>query len=70
MKTASRSEPYEASTENEEMQGLNTKFAVCRDSWYVSSDYRSLVGLVEEYITLEDGDMFCIENGDCKIVNH
>ncbi|MDD2891643.1 MAG: glutamine--fructose-6-phosphate transaminase (isomerizing) [Candidatus Gracilibacteria bacterium] len=40
-----------------------------RDSWYVSSDYRSLIGLVDEYITLEDGDLFCIENNDYKVVN-
>lgn len=39
-------------------------------SWYVSSDYRSLIGLVDEYITLEDGDMFSIENGDYKVINH
>ncbi|MDD5376739.1 MAG: glutamine--fructose-6-phosphate transaminase (isomerizing) [Candidatus Gracilibacteria bacterium] len=39
------------------------------DSCYVSSDYRSLIGTVEEYITLEDGDIFCIENGDYRIVN-
>lgn len=39
------------------------------NSWYVSSDHNSLVGLVDEYITLEDGDMFCIENGHYKVVN-
>lgn len=38
--------------------------------FYVSSDYRSLIGLVDEYVTLDDGDMFCIENGDYKVVNH
>lgn len=40
-----------------------------KDAWFVSSDYRSLIGGVDEYITLEDGDMFCIENGDYKVVN-
>ena len=39
------------------------------NAWYVSSDYKSLIGLVDEYITLEDGDIFCIENGECKIIN-
>lgn len=38
-------------------------------SWYVSSDYRSLIGLVDEYITLEDGDMFYLEGEDYKVVN-
>jgi len=38
--------------------------------FYISSDYRSLVGLVDEYITLEDGDLFCIENDDCRVINH
>lgn len=38
--------------------------------WYVSSDRRSLGGLVDETVTLEDGDMFCIENGHYRIVNN
>lgn len=37
---------------------------------YVSSDYRSLIGLVTEYMTLEDGDMFLLENGEYTILNH
>ena len=50
---------------------IGTKKSEWKNSgeWYVSSDYRSLVGLVDEYITLEDGDMFYIENNDYKIVN-
>lgn len=38
--------------------------------WYISSDYRSLIGLCTEYITLEDGDIFRIQNGQLIIVNN
>lgn len=27
---------------------------------YISSDYRSLIGLIDEYVILEDGDMFLV----------
>lgn len=27
---------------------------------FVSSDYRSLIGLIDDYIILEDGDMFLL----------
>lgn len=50
-------------------QEESNKISSKDSEWYVSSDYRSLIGLVEEYITLEDGDMFCIENGNYKVVN-
>ena len=40
-----------------------------KDETYVSSDYRSLIGIATEYITLEDGDIFLIENGRYRIEN-
>lgn len=49
----------------------NERRAIPRSSeFYISSDYRSLIGLVDEYITLEDGDLFSIAKGDYRIVNH
>ena len=27
---------------------------------YISSDYRSLIGLIDDYIILEDGDIFLL----------
>jgi glutamine---fructose-6-phosphate transaminase (isomerizing) len=34
---------------------------------YVSSDYRSLIGLIDEYVILEDGDMFLLTPTDYTI---
>ncbi len=38
-------------------------------SVYVSSDYRSLAGLADEYVALEDGDIFIVEDGKYTIHN-
>lgn len=40
------------------------------NSFYVSSDYRSLSGLADEYIALEDGDIFIIKDGEYIIQNN
>lgn len=34
------------------------------DERFVSSDYRSLIGLIDEYVILEDGDMFLMTPED------
>ncbi len=34
---------------------------------FVSSDYRSLIWLIDEYIILEDGDMFLLSNDDYSV---
>ena len=38
------------------------------DARYISSDYRSLIGLIDDYIILEDGDIFQMTRDDYKIV--
>jgi len=43
---------------------------VAGKSFYVSSDYRSLAGLAEEYIALEYGDIFIIKDGQYIIQNN
>lgn len=36
---------------------------------YISSDYRSLIGLIDDYIILEDGDIFMMTPDDYTILS-
>ena len=36
---------------------------------YISSDYRSLIGLIDDYIILEDGDIFMITPDNYTILS-
>jgi glucosamine--fructose-6-phosphate aminotransferase (isomerizing) len=36
---------------------------------FVSSDYRSLIGLIDDYVILEDGDMFMLTPEDYTILS-
>ena len=40
-----------------------------KEDMYISSDYRSLIGKAEEYVTLEDGDMFFIEKQNYRVLS-
>ncbi len=39
-----------------------------KDERYVSSDYRSLIGLIDEYVILEDGDIFLLTPEDYTLL--
>ena len=36
---------------------------------FISSDYRALIGLIEDYIILEDGDVFMMTPTDYTIIS-
>lgn len=36
---------------------------------FISSDYRSLIGLIDEYVILEDGDIFMVSPDDYTIIS-
>ena len=40
-----------------------------KDARYISSDYRSLIGLIDDYIILEDGDIFLLTLDDYTILS-
>jgi glutamine---fructose-6-phosphate transaminase (isomerizing) len=40
-----------------------------RDARYISSDYRSLIGLIDDYIILDDGDIFQITSDNYTILS-
>jgi glucosamine 6-phosphate synthetase-like amidotransferase/phosphosugar isomerase protein len=40
-----------------------------KDARYISSDYRSLIGLIDDYIILEDGDIFLLTLDNYKILS-
>ena len=41
-----------------------------KDERFISSDYRSLIGLIDDYIILEDGDIFLVTPEDYSIISN
>lgn len=40
-----------------------------KDVRYISSDYRALIGLIDDYVILEDGDIFLLSQADYTIIS-
>ena len=50
-------------------KGSPLVIGMSKEEKFVSSDYRSLIGLIDHYMILEDGDIFTITPENYSIAN-